>query len=193
MQIPAIIYGKFAEAKQLCSAAVRGYLKGKSWQEAFGEASFVDSESNAALFVMNGPSPLLGGEPHFHLFLPMALLLEQANKGKVDPAKLEEAVAASLSSPWGTLGVLAPKNQLLVYPPHRHRAILKAALAWWPQLGADARYSVGSREGKQLWQTVTNLQYLLGQIGAPIEVIREPLPQGSLQAIIPSGLTDATL
>jgi hypothetical protein len=192
MQIPAVMYGELAEAKKLSAAAVRSFLKGQTWQDALGAASFVDSESNASLFVMNGPAPLLGGEPHFHLFLPLALLLEQANKGKADQARLEEAIASSLDSPWGTLGVLAPKNQMLVYPPHRHRAILNAAVTWWPQLDADARYTVGMREGKRLWETVTNLQYLLGQAGVPIETMRAPLPRQGLQAILPDYGKDAT-
>jgi hypothetical protein len=191
MQIPAVIYGTFADAKPRCAAAVRSFLKGQSWDDALSAASFVDSESNSSLFVMNGPAPLLGGEPHFHLFLPLALLLEQANKGKADPPRLEEAVTASLNSPWGTLGVLAPKNQMLVYAPHRHRPILNAASVWWPQLDAAARYSVGMQDGKRLWETVTNLQYLLGQVGVPIEVIRAPLPSHGLQAILPDSITHA--
>ena len=128
--------------------------------------------------------------PHFQVFLPFSILIDQVNKGKAGPEELDEAINACLSSPWGTLGFPAPKNQLLVYPPAQHRPILRAAASWWPQLDIGSRYTVGMREGRRLWETVTNLQYLLGQVGVPIEAIRGRLPAGGLGAILPDGLID---
>jgi len=124
------------------------------------------------------------------MFLPLSILIDQVNKGKAPPEKLDEAMEACMSSPWGTLGVLAPKNQILVYPPRRHRLILQAVVSWWPRLDIGSRYTVGMREGRRLWETVTNLQYLLGQVGVPIEAIRGRLPAGGLGAILPDGLID---
>jgi len=147
----------------------------------------LEAADTNAFLVLSGPAPLLGGEEHFHLFLPLMLLFERARKGKVDYSKCDEAVAASLGIPWALLGVLAPRNQIAVYPQNRHRAVLGATLECWDVLdGVGPRYTIGLREGKRLWDVVTNLQYVLGQLGVDPLRLRDPLPSTGLYGILPS-------
>jgi hypothetical protein len=115
------------------------------------------------------------------------MLLEAIRKGKATDHVLEPAVSACLSTPWGLLGVLAPVNQIVVYPPHLHRPVLKAAVKHWDALDdVGARYTVGLREGARLWDVTTNLHYVLAQVGVPQSQLRAPLPRGGLAAIVPA-------
>jgi hypothetical protein len=144
LKIPAILHGPVPDVRRRVSRAVRSFVAGASWSEALEAASVVDMDSTPGLVVLNGPAPLLSGESHFQVFLPLAVLLEGLRKGKIPQPLKEKAVVESLDTPWGLLGVLAPINQLLVYPPHLHRPILKSALEHWEVLnGAGARYTVG--------------------------------------------------
>jgi hypothetical protein len=189
MQIPSILHGSYETARRHCAVAIRAFLGSRPWNDAISSAFTVDTEQVEGLVVLNGPAPLLAGEAHFQIFLPLAMLLEGVRKGRVAPGKRDEAVAASLSTSWGILGVLAPKNQLVVYPPALHRPILIATVASWPELdGIGPRYTVGLREGKRLWDVTTNLQYVLGQVGIDAARLRAPLAPGGLHAVIPAGL-----
>jgi len=191
MQIPLILYAPYEKAKRACGKAVRAFLGGEPWNDAIAHSSMVDACEVDSLLVLNGPAPLLAGESHFQLFLPLSFLLAEVRNGRADSIKCNEAVLASLSTPWGILGVLAPKNQMVVYPPHLHRTILSAVATWWDTLDAvGPRYTVGLREGNSLWNTTTNLQYVLGQLGIEIEKLEAPLPKQGLRAIIPKVLLD---
>jgi hypothetical protein len=189
MRIPLILHATSQTSRRLCTPAIRAFLRGQPWNDAISTSSMVEADSVEGLLVLNGPAPLLAGESHFQVFLPLSILLDEVRKGRADSSKLDEAVLASLSTPWGTLGVLAPRNQIVVYPPKLHGPILNAAVAWWDAFDAlGPRFTVGLREGQRLWDTTTNLQYVLGQVGVDIARIRAPLPEQGLRAILPGGL-----
>jgi hypothetical protein len=191
MRVPALLYGREKEVQQLCKKSVRDFLNGVEWDEAFASSSTTETTVHDALLVMNGPAPLLSSEVHFRMYVPLAMLLEQMRKGGADEADRDRAMSACLKSAWGTLGVLAPKNQMLVYPAQWHRPVVRAAARWWEAFAAvGCRFTLGLRDGKDLWDTVTNLHYVLGQIGIPIDAINAPLPPGGLLAILPLDLHD---
>jgi hypothetical protein len=190
MQIPLMLHAPYETAKGACAKAIRAFLGGESWNGAIEHSSMLDTSEVKSFLVLNGPAPLLGRESHFQLFLPLSLLLAEMRNGRADSIKCNEAVLASLSTPWGILGVLAPKNQMVVYPPQLHRTILSAVATWWDTLDAvGPRYTLGLREGTRLWNTTTNLQYVMGQLGIEIEKLQAPLPKQGLRAIIPNVLS----
>jgi hypothetical protein len=192
MDIPALLYGPADEVRRRCGPAVRAFLGGASWADAFCAAGMVRATSVPGLLVLNGPAPLLGGEAHFQLFLPLALLLEAERRGRAAPDQRHAAAAASLEAPWALLGLLAPKNQMLVYPPQFHRPILHAAVSSWDALDSvGPRYSVGLREGARFWDLTSNLQYVLGQLGMQASALRTRLPDGGLKDFVPPALLDA--
>jgi hypothetical protein len=184
--LPAIVYGPYRQVRRRVSTALRQFAAGKDWQEALNAESSVSPAARGGLIVLNGPSPLLETDWHFHIFLPLLLLLEGLREGKIDESRKQQAVVESLSTPWGVLGVIAPANQTLVYAPELHRPILRAAIHWWELLDAvGPRYTVGLRNGARLWDVTTNLHYVLGQVGLSNEQLRAPLPAGGLKAIVP--------
>jgi hypothetical protein len=66
-----------------------------------------------------------------------------------------------------------------------HRPILQAAARWWDMLDSVGPcYTVGLREGVQLWDVTTNLHYVLEQVGLSNEQLHTPLPAGGLKAIV---------
>ncbi len=189
--IPSIVYGDFENVRQRLSGAIRQFKEGRSWYDALNTQSMVSPETVPGLVVLNGPAPLLATEPHFHIFLPLSIILEEVRKGKLSELQKQQAFSDSLFTPWGLLGVIAPVNQMLVYPPELHKPILQAAIQWWHCLDAlGPRYTVGLREGARLWNVTTNLHYVLGQIGLSNEQLRMPLPVGGLKAVIPAGVLD---
>lgn len=191
LTFPAVAYGPFAEVRRRVSAAVRRFAAGEPWHDALTAGDAVSPGTAPGLIVLAGPAPLLAGEPHFHAFLPLSLVLEGVRKGKIDEARKQEAVLESLSTPWGLLGILAPVNQMLVYPPALHRPILQAAVRWWDTLDSvGPRYTVGLREGARIWDVTTSLHYVLGQVGLSNEQLRAPLPAGGLRAIVPEGVLE---
>lgn len=188
LAFPALEYGQFIAVRRRVSAAVRHFAAGEPWYQALAIEDIVLPDTAPGLIVLAGPAPLLGGESHFHAFFPLSLVLESARKGKINEARKQEVVYQSLSTPWGLLGILAPVNQILVYPPELHRPILQAAVHWWDTLDSvGPRYTVGLREGARLWDITTNLHYVLGQVGLSSEQLRVPLPAGGIRAIIPTG------
>lgn len=187
LKIPELLHGPVKDVRKKVSQAVRSFVAGASWSEAFESGAWVDVATTPGLLVLNGPAPLLSGEPHFNVFLPHLVLSESIRKGKLPEEKQQEALSASLVSPWGLLGVLSPVNQILVYPPRVHRPVLDSALQHWDVMnGVGPRYTVGLREGARLWDVTTNLHYVLAQVGVSNEQLRAPLPRGGLAALLPA-------
>jgi len=188
LEVPDLLHGVAKDVRRRAAVAVRSFVAGAPWDEAIAGGPATPVASIPGLLVLNGPSPLLGGDPHFHVFLPLMLVLHGVRDGKIPEAKRDEAVTASLATPWGLLGVIAPVNQLVVYPAARHRPVAAAAASFWGVLdGVGPRYTVGLREGARLWDVVTNLQYVLARLGVPEKRLRAPLPGGDLRAIVPAG------
>jgi hypothetical protein len=186
MRVPALLHGLNSEVRRRISAAVRAFAGGRRWDEALGAESLVDVEATQALVVLNGPAPLLSTESHIHAYLPISLVLEAQRKGTLSEPRRQEAIEQALRTPWGLLGILAPANQLVVYPPAMHRAVLGAALEAWDTLdGIGKRYTVGLREGARLWDVTTNLHYVLARLGVDERTLSQPLPAGGLRAIAP--------
>jgi hypothetical protein len=191
LELPAIEYGLHADVRRRASAAMRRFAAGTPWADALEAGDRVSTATSPGLVVLNGPAPLLAAEPNFHAFLPLALVLEGVRKGKLDDGLREEATLASLDTPWGLLGVLAPVNQMLVYPPSTHRPVLEAAVRWWDVLDAvGPRYTTGLREGARLWSVVNNLHFVLGRFGVSDDTLRTPLPTTGLRGIVPPGVLD---
>ncbi len=218
MQIPSMLAGRYDEVRKRCAASIRRFLKGESWETVFPaeparEVELAQTWPTAAVvaaegwLVLNGPAPLLGGTPQFHLYLPQWLLLDaELNKGHVSPDRLNAAIEASLATPWGTLGMLAPKNQMLVVSSSTHRPLLKAALRFWSELDAvGPRYTLGLNDGRRLWALPNNLHYVLGHLGVDVArltasvaharnglaaITSPPLPVSEFRALLPPTLLE---
>lgn len=184
MIAPALTYGLYRDVNLRVGKAVTAISKGASLADALCTEGWLDAAAVPGLCVLNGPSPLLGGEPHHNLWLPWLRLETAADHGRLSAAREEELFHESLQSPWGTIGLIAQANQIWLYPQARHRPLLDAALRHWDEIdGRGAWYSNGARQGDVLWALPSNVKYVLANLGVPTDVLNQPLPSGGLATL----------
>jgi len=186
MEMPALIYGRYAEVGTRLRRAVTRLVRGETWAATLGVADTVDTKKADGLLVLNGPSPLLGGSPHFQCYLPLVMVSDAMHRGRLPREREEELFRDSLETYWGVLGLLSPANVLWVHSPERHFPLLRAVESIWEVLDNQGdRYSVGSTVGQRLWSMHSNLKYVLANHGIPTAVLNAPLPSGGLAALLP--------
>ena len=186
MDIPSSLYGRYSEVKPRMRKIVMALKRGVDWNTAVGVANMCDTDNVLGLIILNGPSPLLGGTPHFHCYLPLTMISEAISHKRLLPDIEDKIFEASLETAWGVLGLLSPANLMWVYPQERHRPLLGASLRFWDVLDAEGeRYTVGLNEGKRLWSIHSNLKYVLANMGVPSHILNSPLPPQGLVSLIP--------
>lgn len=178
--IPANLIGSASDVDRDLRHRIDDFLTGAPWQP------FADGNvAPRGLVVLTGPAPALASDVHTRVHRPLQLLIEAMIADRVPPAREDDVVAASLSTAAGVLGLLSPCNQMLVYPTGRHRAIVDAAIEFWPQFEAlGVRYTLGLPEGRRLGALPTNLNYLLAHLGVPADLLSRPLPPDGPAALI---------
>jgi hypothetical protein len=71
MQLPSFLYGRYKDVKARSNKLVTALRRGTKWSELAGLSDeMLDTRRVSGLIVIDGPSPLLGGENHFHCFAP---------------------------------------------------------------------------------------------------------------------------
>jgi len=184
MDIPSLFYGRFDEVDARCGALILRLAGGEPWLEAIGR-DLIDTRDTSGLFVLNGPSPLLGRTAEFHCYLPHFRVRDAVGQGRL-AVEVEAAVfAASLLTPWGVLGLLAPANVMWVHAAERRRPLLEASLRYWKVFGDEGdRYTVGMPRGASLWNVQNNLKFVLANLGVPIPALNAPLSSGGLHELV---------
>lgn len=184
--LPAGLVGTVSEVEDRIRRQFAAFMAGGAWNP-FNSTDLVKASSVGGLIVLSGPAPLLADAPHVQAYLPLGRLIKAMVDGRVSRQQEDEAVAASLRSAWGVLGLLAPPNQMLVYPAERHRIIAEGVAECWNELdGVGARYSIGLPQGARLWSLPTNLQFVLSKIGIDVQRLAEPLPEGKVHELLAS-------
>lgn len=187
MLIPAFLYGRFQEVKAACRRKVTQLKRGAEWSDLADE--FIDTRDREGLLVLDGPSPLMGGASHFHVFA-MAYAIDNAV-----PRRLPQSVFTTLFEPmihtsWGFLVPTGQRAYSFFDAPGHQQRYLHLAIRWWPELEAEgARYSMGLPEPKHLWNMPTNIQHCMAREGLPKELFREPIPEGGIAELV--GMTRA--
>ena len=190
MKIPAILHGKYADVKKACRRRARAIWRGAPL-DSVEDGMWLDSQSTEGLLALDGPSPLLGGKPHFHLFAFETAISDLcpsfASRREMEPQWL----SWSLKEPWRFLGILGQGSMMaLDRNPMLWSPFLHAAVQFWPVFDAEgARYSLGSSHGQEIWPVPTNLQFVLARRGVPTPTLNAPLPAGGLAALVMPLLT----
>jgi hypothetical protein len=195
MLVPRILYGKYADILKAVRKATREIMKGANLTEALTKEGFVDSSSAPGLCTLHGPFPNLGGSPHYQVWVPWALLTKHDYEGKVSPERMDQLFEQSLETPWGTLGILAFRNQNWADVPVRYLPILTAALRYWDEFATQGEwFTFGTGYGSGLWQVPSNVQFVLARLGVPKEVLTTPiLPDNSLAALVATYLQNVVV
>jgi hypothetical protein len=183
LQIPALYHGPYDEVDARCRTLVARVGAGVPWLDAIGAP--VDTREAAGLLVLNGPSPLIGGSAHFQCYLPHFRVRDALGDGRLSGAVEAAVFAASLESPWGVLGLLAPPNVMWLHARERHRSFVRASLRCWDALTAEgARYSLGMPAGGSLDAAQHNLRYVLANLGVPAAALRGSLSPSRLAELV---------
>lgn len=178
--VPSGLVGPLAEVRARLIRPVRDFVAGGPWPP------YPDDFAELSGLIVLSPSGLLMNDRYVHAFLPLKLLVDEITAGRLSPEREQVAVWASLQTPFGLLGLLAPPNQMLVHPAGVHRPGAEAVARFWPELdAAGPRYTIGGTDGALLWDIPTNAQYLLGKAGVPLDALARPLPPGGPAALLP--------
>lgn len=180
MLIPEFMFGIAGDVEERCRKTVTQLKKGVLWDEAVA-CPMIDTAIESGLLVLNGPSPLLSGQNHFHIYV---LLDEIFNAGFFEQSKAA-IFTSCLQTPWGILSLISLKNQFWLIPVERHVRFLEATLGYWEMLSMEGpRYTNGLTTGDTLWSLASNVKYVLANLGVPQDVLRDPLPAGGLAALV---------
>jgi hypothetical protein len=158
-------------------------VRGGPWIDP--DAETIAADDAPGLILLNGPSPLLGGDDNVHAYPPFWELGKALDAGRLTLAAAARAFDDALGAPWSLLGLLSQANHRWFDDAERAQRFLTAMTQQWPTLDAvGARYTMGNRDGARLWDLPHLLKYVLAQRGvAPSDLVR-PLPPGALSGLL---------
>lgn len=182
MLVPGFLYGRFRDVKAACRRKVTQIKRGATWNELADD--LVDTRDHQGLFVLDGPSPLLGGGEHFHFFaLGYAIRKEVYHRLSEDV--FETLFEPAIATNWGFLTMLSAWARAFLRRPGHQQRLLHLLIRWWDELdAAGARYTKGANYGHPLWQVVSNIHYCLVREGLPEELAKQPVPPGGIAALV---------
>ena len=181
MLLPEFMYGTMKEVKSNCLKISRKLNKGIIWEEAIN-ANMVDTASNSGFIILYPQgSGTFYNETHFYVYL----LLNQISDARL-PNEIREVIYHKcIESPWGVLSLIAGANNSWLYNEKRHASFLKATLKYWDLfINEGDRYFLMDSKNNTLWAVGSSLLYVLANMGVPTEVLKKPLPDGNLKALI---------
>jgi hypothetical protein len=147
-------------------------------------AEMIDATAAPGLIMLNGPSPLLGGDENVHAYAPLWELGRAIDHDRIAMADAERAFDEALRTPSSALGLLSQDCYRWLDDAGRAERFLAAMIRHWDALDAlGPRYTFGSRSGVCLWELPHLLKYVLARRGTPQADLVRPLPDGGLAAL----------
>ena len=184
MEIPALFHGLYDEVASRCDGVVERLAAGESWSDVI-RGPMLDTHQSSGLLILNGPSPLLGGSPHFHCYLPHFRIRDAIGRAQLRSGADAVTFNASLQSASGILGLLSPANVMWVHSRERYVPFLKASLRYWELLaGEGPRYSTGLPTGESFSIVQNNVRFVLANLGVPTAVAGGPLSADRLAELV---------
>jgi hypothetical protein len=148
-------------------------------------AELLDTATTPGLLVLHGPSPLLGGELAFHLYLPHFIIRKAVLKNELTEGVARQVFDDSLTSAWSLLGLLSKPNQGWLSAQKDCLRAVDATRALWSEMDAvGPRYTTGLPAGQRLWDAKGNLARLLVCAGIAPELIRGPAPPAGFPELL---------
>ncbi|GAB4560908.1 MAG: hypothetical protein Tsb0020_07970 [Haliangiales bacterium] len=168
MKLPALVYGFTPEVKKRVSRMITKLKRGASLAEAVGD-DMLDTADTPGLIVLHGGSPLLGSEPHFHLYMPIHKIREAmlADKPRLPPEEMSAYFHEFLRYAWSTLALQGHPNRRWVMRVDTYQPFLQATLKWWPEFDDEPRYTDGSNSGSPLWACIPTISHVMVGLGVP--------------------------
>lgn len=183
MQLPRSLIGSASTVAAAYRKQVTRLVRGGPWIDP--DAETIAAADAPGLILLNGPSPLLGGDGNVHAYAPLWELGKAIDAGRLTLAAATRAFDDALAAPWSLLGLLSQANYRWLDDDDRAQRFLAATIAQWSVLdAAGARYTMGSRDGARLWDLPHLLKYVLAQRGVAQPDLVRPLPPGGLSALL---------
>ncbi len=182
MKIPEFLYGTYREVKKNSNRIIRELKKGVSWEEIVDCLPMLDTNDMEGNLIMEGPSPIDRDFNHFHMFAFLTILRDEESLENGQ----EEIFNKHLESPWGTFSLMSGRGgtiQFFVIPPERHIPFLEAVSKFWEIfIGEEKNFT---RYGDtSIWSYTSNLQFVLARRSIPHDILRAPLPNNDLDALL---------
>jgi hypothetical protein len=184
MLLPAVQYGDVTDVKMRMRSIVKRLMRGEDLIGVMTKDGVLEVAEHPGMLVLDGI--VARGEPHFHCALPWMPLWQALfdRRVKADPALNDGIFEASLSVPWGVLGLLPYENHPWLIPEARFKLFVQAVLKVWDELDAVGPRYYSAVEGKRLWSLPNTLHYVLANMGVPNAVLRAPLPAEGPRALL---------
>jgi hypothetical protein len=146
--------------------------------------SWVDLRDLPGLIVVDGPSKLLGGSPHFHAFALTRAIADSLLP--VTEANGHGWVDESLGEAWSFLGLLGQDGFRIVRYA-RDLELLDGAIAHWSSMvSLGARYSVGLDRGVHAWDAQVAVRGALAGQGVTTTHLSPPETGEELAQLVSS-------
>ena len=185
MEIPEACYGRYRIVRSRLRSLPAALRRGVPFAEAMGADRLIGTARTAGLLVLHGPSPLLGGDEAFQLFLPHFIVRNAVFRNELAPDVVDAVLTDSLKAPWSLLGLLSRPNQGWLATADACRRTADATIVFWNELDqVGARYTTGLPAGQRLWEARGNLPNVLLGIGIPPEIMNEPAPEGGFPEVL---------
>lgn len=189
MQVPALLYGEYADVRKRCRKVMaRSLSERQSLLDAFEGEGMIDTSDHPGLLVVDGPSSSTNRYVHYQCFVPLRLVFPgtEHSLGPIGPEEEGAMFTALLERPWGMLCMLSSNNMNLMFTreePESYRHYLQAMLRHWDVLEREGpRYA----PGVPLWSVALPVRQALARLGVPQQLLNYvvPLPVGGLPALV---------
>ena len=182
MMLPAMFYGLYRDVKKETSKVVTQMRRGKDWIALVEAGGMLDPETTPGMIVLDGPSPIIGGSPHFQAWLLWSQL--ERREETISSDLCQQVFEQSLTRPWATLGLVAIGNSFWFIERKRLRPFLRAIRQYWELFAAvGCRYTDGSSWPVELWSLPNGVSHVLAKLGIPNEKL-DHLPPGGIDELI---------
>ncbi len=143
-----------------------------------------DTAVQPGLILLRQPDHIIDETPHYHVYLPLLVAADKALESPRTAPVERMLFERALSTAWSTLAVMAP-NTLWLLKEERCRQLIQAVVQHWATFLAEGkRYSNGRTTGDTLWNAPSSLRFALARIGAPKELLMNPLPPGGVPELV---------
>jgi hypothetical protein len=189
MKIPSMFYGRYADVKKRSLRMVTAIRKGATLQEVVGPDEIDLSQTPSdELIILEGPSVLVGGTNHFHIYVPLTRLYFDFNgKDKIVPEEKREAIfEQAIKLDWAVLSLIAGMNcNWYAESPERCERVLKEIDRLSNDLtSVGEKFSFGLSSGSSLWETPNGAMYCLAILGIEDETIKNATKSNKLLELI---------
>ena len=176
MLLPSMLHGRYADASRAAKRIARDFSRGVSLQGLVAGHE-VEANDLPGLIVLDGPSPNIGGQAHFHAFaVSRAIIMVDQPSIEATASLRDRWFDESLRAPWSFLGLLGQMGQVLVRA-RRQIDFLETGIRYWDAIHElEMRYTFGIGEGCTFWRSQIAMGSALACQGAKFTSIGDAGP-----------------